>query len=148
MAEDIKEEYRSSLKDLTFNQKPLINALTLVAEENVQFAADIVSVIESHIAQVPHSCLNTLVQSGCFMVCHTEGDCRRCFQAPLLIFNLSHNVSVLSVIHPNVQPHFSVLSCFSLLSSTVLVDVVLIGEVFNQLGSLQLNRYRLRYTHT
>jgi len=51
--EDIAAEYASSLTDLTVNSKPLINMLTMLAEENVEkSAADIVTVIEKHLAQV------------------------------------------------------------------------------------------------
>ena len=50
--EIIGEEYASSLADLTVNSKPLINMLTMLAEENVDSAAVIVKVIEKHLAQV------------------------------------------------------------------------------------------------
>ena len=46
------EDYRSSLSDLTFNSKPLINMLTMLAEENMQYAEQIVQVIEAHVLQV------------------------------------------------------------------------------------------------
>ena len=54
MAEEAVEEYRSSLEDLTFNSKPLINMLTMLAEENAQHAFQIVQVIENRIAKVPN----------------------------------------------------------------------------------------------
>uniref|UniRef100_A0A8C8UG73 Uncharacterized protein n=1 Tax=Peromyscus maniculatus bairdii TaxID=230844 RepID=A0A8C8UG73_PERMB len=41
--EDICHDYQSSLEDLTFNSKPHINMLTIVAEENLPFAKEIVS---------------------------------------------------------------------------------------------------------
>ncbi|NXH34988.1 PCF11 protein, partial [Myiagra hebetior] len=44
-----------SLEDLTFNSKPHINMLTILAEENVPFAKDIVSLIEAQIAKAPAS---------------------------------------------------------------------------------------------
>lgn len=50
--EDACREYQSSLEDLTFNSKPHINMLTILAEENLQFAEDIVAIIEAQIAKV------------------------------------------------------------------------------------------------
>ncbi|XP_075707509.1 pre-mRNA cleavage complex 2 protein Pcf11 isoform X2 [Rhinoderma darwinii] len=49
--EDACRDYQSSLEDLTFNSKPHINMLTILAEENVQFARDIVTLIEAQIAK-------------------------------------------------------------------------------------------------
>ncbi|XP_037125271.1 pre-mRNA cleavage complex 2 protein Pcf11 isoform X1 [Syngnathus acus] len=46
-------EYQSSLEDLTFNSKPHINMLTILAEENVNFAKDIVAIIEAQISKAP-----------------------------------------------------------------------------------------------
>ncbi|XP_077197433.1 pre-mRNA cleavage complex 2 protein Pcf11 [Paroedura picta] len=51
--EDACRDYQSSLEDLTFNSKPHINMLTILAEENVPFAKDIVSLIEAQIAKAP-----------------------------------------------------------------------------------------------
>uniref|UniRef100_A0A8C6X8V1 Pre-mRNA cleavage complex 2 protein Pcf11 n=1 Tax=Naja naja TaxID=35670 RepID=A0A8C6X8V1_NAJNA len=51
--EDACRDYQSSLDDLTFNSKPHINMLTILAEENVPFAKDIVSLIEAQIAKAP-----------------------------------------------------------------------------------------------
>ncbi|NXB73158.1 PCF11 protein, partial [Donacobius atricapilla] len=53
--EDACGDYQSSLEDLTFNSKPHINMLTILAEENVPFAKDIVSLIEAQIAKAPAS---------------------------------------------------------------------------------------------
>lgn len=50
--EDACREYQSSLEDLTYNSKPHINMLTILAEENLQFAEDIVAIIEAQIAKV------------------------------------------------------------------------------------------------
>lgn len=50
--EDACREYQSSLEDLTFNSKPHINMLTILAEENLHFAKDIVAIIEAQIAKV------------------------------------------------------------------------------------------------
>ncbi|EDV98215.1 uncharacterized protein LOC6569091 [Drosophila grimshawi] len=52
-ARRIGEEYLSSLTDLNCNSKPLINMLTMLAEENINFAQIIVRVVEYHISQVP-----------------------------------------------------------------------------------------------
>ena len=50
--ERVAEEYLSSLKDLNCNSKPLINMLTMLAEENIEYAGTIVKVVEEHIAKV------------------------------------------------------------------------------------------------
>lgn len=50
--EDACREYQSSLEDLTFNSKPHINMLTILAEENLNFAKDIVAIIEAQISKV------------------------------------------------------------------------------------------------
>ncbi|XP_062128211.1 uncharacterized protein LOC133840419 isoform X1 [Drosophila sulfurigaster albostrigata] len=52
-ARRIGEEYLSSLTDLNCNSKPLINMLTMLAEENINYAQVIVRVVEYHISQVP-----------------------------------------------------------------------------------------------
>lgn len=51
-SEEIKAEYTSSLQDLTCNSKPLINVLTMLAEENIQNAPVIVDAIETHLSKV------------------------------------------------------------------------------------------------
>ncbi|XP_078371534.1 uncharacterized protein LOC144655193 [Oculina patagonica] len=51
--EAICEEYESSLEDLSFNSKPLINVLTMLAEENSQYASSITQLIANRIYQVP-----------------------------------------------------------------------------------------------
>ncbi|KAG7273799.1 hypothetical protein CRUP_016543, partial [Coryphaenoides rupestris] len=52
---DACREYQSSLEDLTFNSKPHINMLTILAEENLPFAKDIVAIIEAQISKAPSS---------------------------------------------------------------------------------------------
>ncbi len=59
--EDICKDYASSLEDLTFNSKPLINVLTMLAEENSQHAAEIVKLIEKRIYEVKISIQELLV---------------------------------------------------------------------------------------
>lgn len=49
---EVKAEYTSSLADLTVNSKPLISVLTMLAEENIAHASDIVASIEEHLAKV------------------------------------------------------------------------------------------------
>ncbi|KAJ3035116.1 mRNA 3' end processing factor, partial [Rhizophlyctis rosea] len=44
--DQIKQEYRASLQDLTFNSKPIITNLTIIAQENVNAAQAIVGAIE------------------------------------------------------------------------------------------------------
>ncbi|XP_058062799.1 uncharacterized protein LOC131212794 [Anopheles bellator] len=51
-AEEIEKEYLSSLADLNVNSKPLINMLTILAEENLEYAHIIVNAVEKHLAQV------------------------------------------------------------------------------------------------
>lgn len=50
--EELKAEYTSSLGDLKYNSKPLINVLTMLAEENKVNAAVIVEAIETHLTNV------------------------------------------------------------------------------------------------
>lgn len=49
---DIEEEYLSSLMDLNVNSKPLINMLTMLADDNIEFAHVIVKAVEKHLAKV------------------------------------------------------------------------------------------------
>lgn len=49
---DIAQDYKCSLMDLTFNSKPIINNLTIIAHENMEFAHIITKVIEEHINKV------------------------------------------------------------------------------------------------
>ncbi|XP_064636010.1 uncharacterized protein LOC135493085 [Lineus longissimus] len=55
MADEAVEEYKSSLSDLTFNSKPLINMLTMLADDSRQHAAQIVQVIEAHIQKAKNN---------------------------------------------------------------------------------------------
>ena len=54
MAEDAEfvALYASELADLTFNSKPVINTLTMLASENMHAAPSIAAVIERHVASV------------------------------------------------------------------------------------------------
>lgn len=52
MEKTVVDEYKSSLKDLNFNSKPLINMLTMLADENKKHAPLIVKTIVDHITSV------------------------------------------------------------------------------------------------
>ena len=45
-------DYKSSLNDLDCNSKPMINVLTMLAEENQSFARGIVKIIKERILEV------------------------------------------------------------------------------------------------
>jgi pre-mRNA cleavage complex 2 protein Pcf11 len=49
---EVEDEYLSSLMDLNVNSKPLINMLTMLAEDNLECGHVIVRAIEKHLAQV------------------------------------------------------------------------------------------------
>ncbi|XP_016845564.2 uncharacterized protein LOC100121739 isoform X3 [Nasonia vitripennis] len=51
-SDEIVKEYNSSLMDLTINSKPLINMLTLLAEDYIDHANAIVEAIEAHLQKV------------------------------------------------------------------------------------------------
>ncbi len=44
--------YASELADLTFNSKPIINTLTMLASENVNAASSVAAAIENHLLTV------------------------------------------------------------------------------------------------
>lgn len=50
--ESVLSEYKASLDELTINSKPHINMLTMLAEENVNYASDIVKIIKNQIYTV------------------------------------------------------------------------------------------------
>lgn len=52
MSQEAGDDYSSSLGDLTMNSKPLINMLTILAEENLVHASVIVQSVEKHLDQV------------------------------------------------------------------------------------------------
>ncbi|XP_039265316.2 uncharacterized protein LOC120340977 isoform X1 [Styela clava] len=53
MARAVIDDYRTSLEDLTFNSKPHINALTMLAEEYLPHADVIVRLIEAKLNKAP-----------------------------------------------------------------------------------------------
>jgi len=52
LSEEVVEDYRRSLRDLNVNSKPLINMMTMLADDNAPHANEIVAVIEDHILKV------------------------------------------------------------------------------------------------
>lgn len=63
VAKEVAEEYASSLSDLTLNSKPLINMLTMLAEENIMHAPIIVQAVEKHLQKVIFKVLFEFVAS-------------------------------------------------------------------------------------
>ncbi|KAK9462518.1 uncharacterized protein V1516DRAFT_670476 [Lipomyces oligophaga] len=53
--EAIRQDYISSLQELTFNSRPIISTLTIIAQENIQAAEVISRAIEDHIARCGQS---------------------------------------------------------------------------------------------
>ncbi len=51
---EFASDYNNELMELTFNSKPIINNLTILAGENSSASEDIVKVIESRIAKVQY----------------------------------------------------------------------------------------------
>lgn len=49
---EFMDQYVSELADLTFNSKPIINTLTMLASENVKAASSIAAAVEKHIYKV------------------------------------------------------------------------------------------------
>ena len=51
-AREVADSYRETLSKLTFNNKLVINTLTEIANENKNFAREIVTVIDDRVKQV------------------------------------------------------------------------------------------------
>lgn len=58
---ELATEYDAALDDLTFNSKSIIDNLTVIAQENMSSASDIVTLIENRIANVPLFLLSPLI---------------------------------------------------------------------------------------
>jgi pre-mRNA cleavage complex 2 protein Pcf11 len=52
-SDEAARKYRHALRDLTFNSKPIINNLTMLAHENIAHAPLIVKSLTSHLITVP-----------------------------------------------------------------------------------------------
>jgi pre-mRNA cleavage complex 2 protein Pcf11 len=61
VAQQVAEEYASSLSDLTVNSKRLINMLTMLADENILHAPMIVQTVEKHLQKVSFKVLLDIV---------------------------------------------------------------------------------------
>ncbi len=71
--------YASELADLTFNSKPAINTLTMLAAENVRAAPSIAAAIERHVAtvetpSVPGLCVTLYRPCNTSYVCTSASD--------------------------------------------------------------------------
>ena len=70
MANSFIRDYRASLKDLTFNSKPLINTLTMLADESREYADEICLAIEERLRKASVSCsFAVLLMSWFLRVC-------------------------------------------------------------------------------
>ena len=52
MLQELLEDYARELEELTFNSKPIINTLTMIAGENLEAFSEIVGLIEARIKYV------------------------------------------------------------------------------------------------
>lgn len=59
---ELADEYLSSLIDLQYNSKPLIDMLTILAEENITHGQVIVDAVEQHISKVNFCSIFTTTQ--------------------------------------------------------------------------------------
>jgi pre-mRNA cleavage complex 2 protein Pcf11 len=63
VSKEVAEDYESSLSDLTVNSKPLINMLTMLADENITHAPVIAQAVEKHLQKVCFQVLLDIVAS-------------------------------------------------------------------------------------
>ena len=59
--EEVREEYLETLRDLTFNSKPLIDVLTNIAEEAKAYASTIVDCIVEQLEKVNYFTYDTFL---------------------------------------------------------------------------------------
>lgn len=71
---EVTSQYTEGLLGLTLNSKPIINNLTIIAEENVDSSAVIVRLIESRIAQVCYSPANLCITIVCLLNFQADTD--------------------------------------------------------------------------
>jgi hypothetical protein len=68
--------YASELADLTFNSKPVINTLTMLAAENAPAAHSIASAIERHIVTARRSAVSqTCLTEHCLLCVQSMAGC-------------------------------------------------------------------------
>ena len=60
MFQELLEDYARELEELTFNSKPIINTLTMIAGENLEACSEIVGLIEARIKYVRNTSLVVL----------------------------------------------------------------------------------------
>lgn len=63
MDEEVLKDYESSLEDLSFNSKPIINMLTMKADKHKEMATQISEMIESRFFKVATSIQSRLLES-------------------------------------------------------------------------------------
>lgn len=72
-AEEVAEDYRLALEDLTSNMRFEISNLTVIARENTEHALTIAEVLQQHILKVgiisPPQTTFALKQGACAAVC-------------------------------------------------------------------------------
>lgn len=51
--DEIRQDYTESLQELTFNSAPIIKTLTVIAQENINYAQAITKALEDHLAKCP-----------------------------------------------------------------------------------------------
>jgi pre-mRNA cleavage complex 2 protein Pcf11 len=74
-SDDLVEDYKISLEDLTTNDRFQINNLTVIARENTEHAMAISRVLENHIGQVGLSSIISIFYLARVIV--PDGHCRR-----------------------------------------------------------------------
>jgi hypothetical protein len=68
---EFMDQYVSELADLTFNSKPIINTLTMLASENVKAASSIAAAVEKHIYNVRPCNSSAIFFSSCLHLKHS-----------------------------------------------------------------------------
>ena len=63
-SDEVAEDYKNSLEDLTMNSRYEISNLTVIAKENTEHAMAISRVLENHIRNVSNLCPSALRREG------------------------------------------------------------------------------------